>query len=368
MPRLRKIKGRYYAYFYDPGKRPKEKSIPLRTTRRDAAQRKLRRLENDYAEGIIDPWSSIDLPRNVTLSDAISVFLEKRASELRPKTLEAYGDVLRNWTKTMPVSIWLHTISVEHVRSYLRDERVRPATRLKRYRHLKSFFNWCVTNGLCFSNPLATEKPPKVGRSVPQYLTATELERLLLAIDADAEMRTNAGGRTPDVTWLKDLIVLAVSTGMRLGELLSLRWSAVDLDNRKLIVRNTASFRTKSGNERRVSLAQSALTLLTQRYLQRSPSMNDLVILTRAGNPIRVTYASSRFKHYVRLAKLADHIHFHSLRHTCASWLVMNGESLSVVQAILGHSTITVTQQYAHLAPEIIQRAVDKTFAELPSG
>ncbi len=91
-----------------------------------------------------------------------------------------------------------------------------------------------------------------------------------------------------------------------------------------------------------------------------------LVISNRAGRPIQVTYASQRFKHYARLARPPEYIHFHSLRHACASWLVMRGESLSVVLAILGHSTIAVTEQYAHLAPEQTQRAVDTTFADLP--
>lgn len=62
--------------------------------------------------------------------------------------------------------------------------------------------------------------------------------------------------------------------------------------------------------------------------------------------------------------KLADGIRFHSLRHTCASWLVMRGVPLSVVQAMLGHSSIQVTQRYAHLAPKSFKDGIERAFSE----
>ncbi len=73
-------------------------------------------------------------------------------------------------------------------------------------------------------------------------------------------------------------------------------------------------------------------------------------------------HVSRRFKYYVRLAKLPERTRFHSLRHTCASWLVQRGVSLPIVQAILGHSTIRVPQRYAHLAPDVMQAAMQEAF------
>ena len=70
-------------------------------------------------------------------------------------------------------------------------------------------------------------------------------------------------------------------------------------------------------------------------------------------------------KKYVRLARLPDDVSFHHLRHTCASWLVMKGVPMRVVQEILGHSSVTVTQRYAHLAPGVMREAMEATFGDL---
>ena len=86
------------------------------------------------------------------------------------------------------------------------------------------------------------------------------------------------------------------------------------------------------------------------------------VLTGTGGGKLNQSYASKRFKYYVRLAKLPENIRFHSLRHTCASWLVQRGVSLPIVQAILGHSDVRVTQKYAHLAPDVMQAAMQQAF------
>lgn len=83
---------------------------------------------------------------------------------------------------------------------------------------------------------------------------------------------------------------------------------------------------------------------------------------SKAGGPLDPSYASKRFKYYVRASSLPESIRFHSLRHTCASWLVMRGVNLRIVQAVLGRSDIQVTQQYAHLAPDVMKAAIHQAF------
>jgi integrase len=188
--------------------------------------------------------------------------------------------------------------------------------------------------------------PPKLGKKLPEYLTPAQLDRVLAAIDADYEMKRACGHIRPgEILWLKDFVLAAVGTGMRLGEIASLRWSDIDFEQGFISVRNTKDFTTKSGHERRIPIVGDAVEALKRAYASGAVEDADHVFTVRTGARLDPSYVSKRFKHYVRLARLPERLRFHSLRHTTASWLVMRGASLQVVQAVFGHSNISVTQQ-----------------------
>ena len=198
---------------------------------------------------------------------------------------------------------------------------------------------------------------------MPEFLTPTQLERLLAAIEADYVMKRAAKQARPgQILWLTDVVKVAVCTGMRLGELVNLRWSWVDFETGFIVIRRSADFIPKSGDERAIPLVGDALEVLTRFAERRDDDLDGYVLRGVGGGQLNSNFASHRFKHYVRLAKLPENIRFHSLRHTCASWLVQRGVSLPIVQAILGHSTIQVTQRYAHLAPDVMQAAMLHAF------
>lgn len=205
---------------------------------------------------------------------------------------------------------------------------------------MRSFFNWAVENELLADSPLKGIQLPKEQKELAEFLTTTQLERLIACIDADLEMK---GGliKPGEVVWLRDLILVAVCTGLRRGELCNLRWSDVDFETGFLHVRNRGGFQTKSGHERSIPLAGDALEVLQRRSTKRADDLDGYVFTGASGLPLVPKYASKRFKYYVR--------------HTCASWLVQCGVSLSIVQAILGHSSIQVTQRYVHLAPDVMK-------------
>ncbi len=101
-----------------------------------------------------------------------------------------------------------------------------------------------------------------------------------------------------------------------------------------------------------------ALLVLSRLNDERTDESDGYVFTGATGGRLDGSVASKAFKRYVRLAKLPESIRFHSLRHTCASWLVQRGVALPIVQAILGHSSIQVTQRYAHLGPDVMQSAM----------
>ena len=95
----------------------------------------------------------------------------------------------------------------------------------------------------------------------------------------------------------------------------------MDLDNRMMTVKNSATFTTKSGRERPIPLAGEALEVLTRRYEERVSEVDSTVLKGADGGPINAQYLSKRFCHYRKLARLNEGLHFHSLRHTDLSRL-----------------------------------------------
>ena len=149
---------------------------------------------------------------------------------------------------------------------------------------------------------------------------------------------------------------MALYTGMRLGELLNLQWCDVDLVSRVIHVRNSETFTTKTRKNRAIPMNDQLHALLCEMKDRRSSEL----VLHSQGKYLSPENVSKRFKGYIRRASLNDKLHFHSLRHTFASWLVQDGVSLYEVQKLLGHSNIAVTQVYSHLQPEGLHSTVNR--------
>ncbi len=154
------------------------------------------------------------------------------------------------------------------------------------------------------------------------------------------------------------MILVAVRTGLRLGELLALRWRDVDLNARRLVVRRAVAAGVvgtpKSGRQRELPLTESVVLALRAYRHQRGELVFcqvDGAILTKG----MCKWPLRRAKKRAGLAELG----WHDLRHTFASHLVMRGVPLKAVQELMGHATIEMTMRYAHLAPRVLRAAVD---------
>ena len=374
MARLRKLGkgGNYYIVFHDVTRKPKEKSVPLQTTRKEVAMQRFTARLEEYERGDLDPWAGRAAGvKPTTAAAAVERFLLDSSQANRPKTTAAYRSVLESvLLPTLPPGIGVAHIDEKYIspllygaKHFRTGEPLKPATLRHRYRHLKAFFSWCCDAGLIKKNPMDRIKPPKAGERVPEFLTPADLERLFRCIDADFEINRGGGhAREGEVMWLKDLVLFAVNTGCRLGEIISLRWQDVDFDSGFITVRNRDGFQTKSGHERAIPLSSQAMEVLQRLGARRADQLDGYVFTSQSGGQLNAGYASKRFKHYVRKAKLPEYIRFHSLRHTCASWLVQNGTPIAVVQAVLGHGSSVMTERYSHLAPGVMTAAIRGTF------
>lgn len=364
MAYLRKINGRYYAYFYDRERTPKKKSYPLGVSLKSAADAKRKRLEKEWAEGSFDPWNPEETQTEaLTVPEGIDRFLDAK-DHLRDSTVDTYEQQLDAWSERLAPDLMLENLESDHLEPYVWQSDISAASRCKRYRHVRVFVNWARKNGHLTSNPIKSLQKPKEEKKEPAFLSPEDLETLLEKTKHHGETTEDIAGRTPDVQWLIDTIKIAVSTGLRRGELVNLRWADIDFSAGFLTVRNREDFRAKSGHERRVPLAGDALEVLQERHDEREPEDSDSVIVDRGEEPVKPDRITKRFKDMVEVAGLDDRLHFHSLRHTCASWLSMQGVPLRTIQAIMGHSEISVTERYSHLQPEVMSKAMQETFSD----
>lgn len=159
-----------------------------------------------------------------------------------------------------------------------------------------------------------------------------------------ATLVTAAGMLGIRAAHLPDLITLALHTGMRKGELLGLEWRRVDFENGLIYLEGQ---HTKSNKRRSIPINEPARkALIARRSAMRGP-------LVFGG----VKDVKRSFAHACQIAGIDD-FRFHDLRHTFASWLMQAGATLPEVRDLLGHSSIEMTERYAHLAPDRLRGAV----------
>ena len=234
---------------------------------------------------------------------------------------------------------------------------------------LKAMLQRALEWGDIDSHPLANYKLPKMAdNKVTRYLSDTERKKLYLVLDErenelrNKRMSANAWRRERGYELLrsikksefsdhlKPMVLLALNSGLRRGELFQLDWSDVDFNRNCLTVKSEGA---KSGKARTVPLNKEAS--FTLRKWKTNQDGCGLVFAGANGQELDNVY-----KAWSGLLKQAgiENFRFHDMRHDFASQLVMKGVSLYVVKELLGHSTIQVTERYSHLAPRQLEEAV----------
>lgn len=338
------------------------------------ARRRANQVEALVDRSEFDPWHYDRLPwesSNISLKGAAEEFIAAKTLTCRPKTILAYGTALRGLLKTLPRGFPLAALAPKHVVAYVLASEVSDATRRHRYRHIRTFVRWARESSLLSDdrNPLKGIRLPKEQKTLPAFLGPDDLDRVITAIDAWTELQASSGrGRPGENVWLKDVVLVGAYTGLRLGELAAAQWNWVDLSNRTLSVRHTNGFSTKSGRERCVPLAGPAFEVVSRMADERDPNTalpTDPLFAGPRGNGINPSRTSKRFKHFVRLAKLDDRLHFHSLRHSCGSMLALAGVPSVVIAEVLGHASTATTAIYVHAAGQHVREAMEKAFSEV---
>lgn len=268
---------------------------------------------------------------------------------LSRNTLNAYQSDLRHFAR------WLnarHAVALERARrdqllDYLAsgvERGSRPRTGARRLSTLRQFYQWLLCEGISTTDPTAQIEAPRLGRPLPGSLTESEVESLLDAPDV-----ASAEG-------LRDRAMLEVlyATGLRVSELVGLQPDQVSLAQG--VVRVVG----KGGKERLVPLGDEAV-----RWIERfvSDARGELLhgqpcpalFPTRRGCGMTRQAFWYRIKKHALAAGIRQPLSPHTVRHAFATHLVNHGADLRVVQLLLGHSSLSTTQIYTHVARERLQ-------------
>ncbi len=316
--------GKYWKlYWYQNGKHYKRST---KTTNKALATQIRRKIEDELSA---DSFSVPVQAKNISLY----YFLD--LAEKYSRTNKSFGTferdiqiyrAFKNFAGDIPL-IQVNGILIESYKTQMLTNHKRSGVNVH-LRHLSAAFSLAVEPYQYLTkNPFKLVKKLKTDKLLPKFFSEDQAKTLL------------------EYTAGKDIhqyIMISLYSGARLNEICTLEWKDVDLKNNKI------KFYRKGATEDRIPIPK-----LLSEYLKSIKTDSKYVISGRRERK----YISGVFR------KIADDLEFkqfsfHTLRHTYASWLVQRGRSLREVQELLGHTTITTTEIYAHLRPENLVDAV----------
>lgn len=304
--------------------------------------------------------SSEDIPK---LVEYLNTWLNGSVKgSVRERTFERYEEISRKHLTPELGSTKLNNLTPAQVQGLYRrklDSGASPRTVQYIHATLHKALKQAVKWGLIPTNVTEAVTPPRLLKKEIKPLSPEQVQIFLKSIEGDR---------------LEAIYVLAITTGLRQGELLGLKWEDIDLDAGMIRVRRTLSKSNKSlvfnppksakGN-RNVGLTDLGIRILKKHQtLQNEDKVSwtedhGLIFPNTDGRPRSSRgYLTEALKKVIKKASLPE-IRFHDLRHTCATLLLTRGIHPKIVQEMLGHSTISITlDTYSHVLPNMQKEAV----------
>lgn len=284
-------------------------------------------------------------------ADAIAVFIDALWMErgLSANTLSAYQSDLAQFSQWLAQSSGHGLLKADRadVMAYLAHRVAGGASRRTSARLLSSlrrFYRYQIRQQAVASDPTERVEAPRADRPLPGALTEAQVDHLLAAPNS----QTALGRRD------RCMLEVLYATGLRVSELTALRLDQINLNQG--VVRVTG----KGGKERLVPLGENAVAAL-ESYLAQdrqaiasAAQVAEVFITARGGGMTRQAFWY-RIRHYAQVAGIHTALSPHTLRHSFATHLLNHGADLRVVQLLLGHSDLSTTQVYTHVARARLQ-------------
>ena len=266
-----------------------------------------------------------------------SLFIEKGLSK---NTIKSYESDLKeffawchNIHKKLPSKLTSSSINI--YLGYLFNKNIKSSSVNRKLSTLKAFYIFLYKQKIILKIPTEDIETPKIQKKLPSTLSENEVEKLLKA------------PKDKNIIELRDKAMLEMlyATGMRISELVNLK--EVNVDKNRQVVKVLG----KGSKERLIPFGDEALDSL-QKYLHKRNSRNIYIFLNNRDNKLSRVGFWQRVKIYLKRVHLKSDITPHTLRHAFATHLLNRGADLRSVQLLLGHSDLSTTQIYTHIAKQ----------------
>lgn len=349
----KRIKGKLY-----------QKKFSLNTKRKRKAKKMKLEYEDLYMEGKIDPfqgWSpekhekrkqhSSSRRNVITLKALTDLFIENRtqANNVTKKNYRRHLEMLMDEVgETMPVTM----ITEKDIRDFCFQSHLAAATKRSYLRHIKVFFRWLREQEYVKNDVTENiSKPKKETKISEKTISEAELQQVFTKYREDIQAKKEARQITTKAqsrVWFRPVVMTAFYAGLRVKEIVNLRWENIDFTNDQLTVTGT-----KSGDERTIPIRTKLKSILKAWHRYHNDPKTGLVFPSKKALTGEVKMSklniSRVFKSYVKEANLKDSITFHGLRHSCGTELMRMGFDINETAKILGHKSLDVTRRYEHL-------------------
>ena len=351
---IRKRRGRWVIDFYDQQGKRRWKTLKEGTTKKKA-RGELIAIEDQVSEGVY--LSKRDVPLFYQIAEEWLVY---KKPKIRENTWEEYARQLKIHFRELN-NLRINRIKIATIEIFI-TKRQTAEMNINTLRRilvtLNQVMNYAVRHKYTGHNPVReAERPKKTTNNLKNPEEGTEKSKILDPDQINALLEATEGQK------YRMLVRLAIFSGARQGELLGLKWSDIEWQNKQIHVQRTFNhgrfFPPKSkASNRKIDVGPSTMTELKKWKLACPRSDMDLVFPSEAGTPIDSHHLTARvFQPALQKATL-PRIRFHDLRHTYASMLIQQGENIKYIQSQLGHSSPTVTLGiYSHLMEPANQEA-----------
>jgi integrase len=315
----------------------------------------------------------------LTLKKLLFDFYSSWALDNRKSGQATIDMIARAFFEYMEVPVEEITLlKIEEWRSDRRKQKHTKGASLNRYTTaLKALFNWAVKRDILESNPIAKLEnfSEKDSDTKIRFFSAEERERLMNALDArENRKRLERENHNlwlqernlplmPDLKdasfadYFKPMILLCLNTGARRNAIFSLRWEDIDFEGSRVMLRADAA-KPRNAKDQYIPMNKTAYKTLSLWKQQCEDTSPDSLVFPSPKTNKKLDNCGSAWDNLLKEANIHN-FRWHDMRHDFASQLVMNGTDLNTVRELLGHADLKMTLRYAHLAPQITQKAVE---------